>query len=266
MGAMHSFVRARAVRVAVVVLLLPLTGCARLLGAFPSGASAATVGDLKEVTRLTALGDSVPYGTACNCIPYPRLTAADISHVARHNVKQVNDSVPGYTSEQVMDQLENNPAVELQVMGSQAVLVEVGANDVQYSTTCKTNVACYDARLPRLQHNLSVIANRVDRLAGGNVTLIMLDYWSVWLGGKYAAQQGQAYVDASRQVTASVSNLIRRVAVAHGGYWINLRTAFEGPNEQYDETNLLAPDGDHPNAAGHVRIEQAIAQTLALHA
>jgi lysophospholipase L1-like esterase len=243
-------------------LLLPLTGCAPLLVA----SSPATVGDLKEVTRLTALGDSVPYGTACKCIPYPRLTAADISHVARHSVKSMNDSVPGYTSEQVMDQLETNRAVQFHVAVSQAVLVEIGANDVHFSAKCKTNVACYDRRLPRLQHNLGAIANRINRLTGGHVTLVMLDYWNVWLGGKYAAAHGPAYVDASHRVTASVSNLIRRVAIAHGGYWIDLRTAFRGPNDSYDETHLLAPDGDHPNAAGHVRIEQAIAHTLALHA
>lgn len=254
---------ARIVPVALVLMLLPLSSCARLLTvARPS----ATVGNLKEVTRLTALGDSVPHGTACKCIPFPRLTAADISHVTRHSVKQMNDSVPGYTSEDVMDQLENNRAVMFHVAVSQAVLVEVGANDVAHSATCKNDVACYDRRLPRLQHNLSAIANRIDRLTGGKVTLVMLDYWNVWLGGKYAAQHGQAYVAASHQVTASVSDLIRRVAQAHGGYWIDLRAAFRGPSYSYDETHLLAPDGDHPNAAGHVRIEQAIAKTLALHA
>jgi lysophospholipase L1-like esterase len=247
----------------VALLLLPLTGCARLLAATMSPTK---VGDLAEVTRLTALGDSVPYGTNCGCIPYPRLTAADISHVARHGIKSMNDSVPGYTSEQVMDQLEGDPVVEFHVAASQAVLVEVGANDVHFSAQCETNVACYDARLPRLQHNLGVIANRIAKLSNGNATLIMLDYWNVWQGGKYGAERGRAYVDASEQVTANVSHLIRRVAVAHGGYWIDLQTAFKGPDRQYDETHLLASDGDHPNAAGHARIEQTIAQTLSLHA
>jgi lysophospholipase L1-like esterase len=255
--------RPTTVALALALVLLPLTGCTRFLAAH---FAAAQVGDLKEVTRLAALGDSVPYGTACNCIPYPRLTAADISHVTHHAVKSMNDSVPGYTSQNVVDQLDNNRAVQFQVAVSQAVLVEVGANDVHYSTTCGTNVACYDPNLSSLQHNLGAIANRINQLRDDNVNLIMLDYWNVWLGGKYAAQRGPAYVDASEALTARVSDLIRRTAVAHGGYWINLRRAFKGPSYSYDETQYLAPDGDHPNAAGHVRIEQAIAHTLALHA
>jgi lysophospholipase L1-like esterase len=88
----------------------------------------------------------------------------------------------------------------------------------------------------------------------------------VWLGGSYAQQQGPAYVDAAAQVTASISNTIKTVAATTHCYFVDLRTAFKGPNQEYDETHLLAPDGDHPNAAGHVRIEEAIAETLAREA
>jgi hypothetical protein len=42
---------------------------------------------LAHVSALTALGDSVPDGTACNCTPYPQLTAAYVASITRHAVK-----------------------------------------------------------------------------------------------------------------------------------------------------------------------------------
>jgi hypothetical protein len=50
---------------------------------------------LSDVSELTALGDSVPHGSACNCTPYPQLTGA-------HHTS--NDAVPGFTSTDVLHQ------------------------------------------------------------------------------------------------------------------------------------------------------------------
>ena len=53
------------------------------------------VAKLKEVTATTALGDSVPYGTACDCTPYPQLVGADVAHAAGHPVRITNAAVAG---------------------------------------------------------------------------------------------------------------------------------------------------------------------------
>jgi lysophospholipase L1-like esterase len=59
-------------------------------------------------------------------------------------------------------------------------------------------------------------------------------------------------------VTAQVNALIERTAVATASEYVDLATAFKGPDHSYDETHYLAPDGDHPNAAGHQRIADAV--------
>src|SRR6478609_1103685 len=45
------------------------------------------VAKLEEVVATTALGDSVPYGTACECTPFPQLVGADVAQVASHSVE-----------------------------------------------------------------------------------------------------------------------------------------------------------------------------------
>ena len=213
---------------------------------------------------MTALGDSVPYGTACDCEPYPQLSASDVERVAGHLVEVSNDAKPGYTSTDVVHQLQHDAGVVAHIEASQAIMVEVGANDVAYSSSCGTNASCYDAKLPQVEANLDAVVRRVHELTHGRkIAIVLLDYWSVWLGGQYAEAQGPAYVDAANTVTASVNDLIRSTAHSTGSIYVDLRAAFRGPDETWDETHLLAPDGDHPNAAGHERIAQAIADTVA---
>jgi lysophospholipase L1-like esterase len=232
-------------RLAVLILL----GC--LLCACGTSTAART-------RSLVALGDSVPRGTNCNCTPYPQLSADGLSASA------ANDSVAGYTTKNVLNQLSKDTKVIEHVRAADAVEIEVGANDVAYNKSCGTNVKCYEPKLPTMEKNLSSIVKRVHELAGKKVLVVLLDYWSVWLGGQYAEAHGDAYVAAAEEMTDRVDTAIESLAKQSKSAYVDLRAAFKGPNYTYDETHYLSSDGDHPNAAGHKQIAKAIEQTLHL--
>ena len=174
-----------------------------------------------------------------------------------------NEAVGGFTSRDVLHQLTSASSAIESVKAANLVEVEVGANDVAYSSSCGTDAACYLPRMADLSMNLRNIVDRVHELAAGHaVDVVLLDYWSVWLGGQYAQQQGQAYVDAAATVTGKVNTVIRDVAAQTGSGYVDLRAAFKGPDYTYDETHYLAADGDHPNAAGHRQIAAALGEVV----
>src|SRR5215467_3749072 len=60
---------------------------------------------------IVALGDSVPRGTNCDCRPYPPLTADGLGSLTRKKVAIANDSVAGYTTSDVLQQLSTKDSV-----------------------------------------------------------------------------------------------------------------------------------------------------------
>jgi lysophospholipase L1-like esterase len=200
----------------------------------------------------------VPRGTNCDCRPYPPLSADGLGASSGRKVTAINDSVAGYTTSNVLHQLESDGGVIHHVRTADAVEIEVGANDVAYTKACGTAVECYTPRIPTVEKNLAAIVGRVRQLTSGHkVLVVLLDYWSVWLGGKYAAAKGDAYVTAAENVTDQVNAVIKSTAAKSGSVYVDLRAAFKGPDYAYDETHYLSNDGDHPNAAGHRRIATA---------
>ena len=238
-------------------------GCSASPSGAPSDASSPGSGSAtpRRTWSVVALGDSVPAGSGCGCTPYPQLSGEDLASPPERTVTVANDAVGGYTTDDVLAQLQGDAAVIDRVRTADVVEVEVGANDVGYSSSCGTSAACYQPTVPVIEKNLAAIVARVHELASGHqVLVVLLDYWSVWLGGQYAAAQGDAYVAAAAEVTGQVNDVIRSTASTTSSAYVDLRTAFKGPDHAYDETHYLAPDGDHPNAAGH---EQIAAATVA---
>jgi acyl-CoA thioesterase I len=239
------------VRGAVIGLVL-LVGLAELAGCSSRSGQPA---DRRAPSRLSALGDSVPAGSACRCQPYPPLVGGP--------ARTANDAVPGYRSQDVVDQLDQDRGAQAEVARSSVVLIEVGANDVAETEACGIRVACYQPDLGPLRANLDRIVARVHQLDHTRpLQVVLIDYWSVWLAGQYAQDRGAAYVSAADRLTAQVNAVIVGVADRTGSVHVDLVRAFSGPDGTDDETDLLAPDGDHPNAAGQARIAQAVEQAL----
>jgi lysophospholipase L1-like esterase len=212
---------------------------------------------------VVALGDSVPAGGGCGCTPYPQLSASSLTIPGTREVSATNDAINGATSSDVLASVTRDQHTESHVAAADVVEIEVGANDVGFSTRCGTTVSCYEQTVPTVERNLRDIVARVHALAEGHsILIVLLDYWSVWLGGAYAEAQGQAYVDAATAVTHQVNAVIAQTAAATRSAYVDLRAAFKGPDYSYDETHYLAPDGDHPNASGHQRIAQAVVDVV----
>lgn len=224
----------------------------------PRARATASASGSPQTWSIVALGDSVPRGTNCHCTPYPPLTAQGLTASSGRTVTAANDSVAGATTSTVLAQLKSDRAVVGQMRKARVVEIEIAANDVGYTRSCGVDVACYAPRIPMIETNLAEIVGRVRKLATGRKPLVvLLDYWSVWLGGKYAAANGEAYVTAAEEVTDRVNTVIKSTAAKSGSAYVDLRAAFKGPDYAYDETHYLSSDGDHPNAAGHEKIADA---------
>ena len=241
----------------LIALSCAATGCSASSPGSKASPSTRASG-AQRTWSIVALGDSVPRGTNCDCQPYPPLTAEGLTASSGRTVTATNDSVAGFTTANVLEQLKSDGNVISHVRTADAVEIEIGANDVAYSNSCGTVVACYAPQIPAVKKNLAAIVHRVRHLTSGRKALVvLLDYWSVWLGGQYATAMGEAYVAAAKKVTDEVNDVIKSTAARSGSAYVDLRAAFKGPNYDYDETHYLSNDGDHPNAAGQQLIASA---------
>jgi lysophospholipase L1-like esterase len=171
----------------------------------------------------------------------------------------MNDAVAGYTTSDVLKQLNSDSSVIDHVRKVDAVEINVGANDIPYNANrCGTSVDCYAPLVSPMKMNLAAIVSRIHELTSGHkVLVVLLDYWSIWLGGTYAREHGHAYVSAARKMTAQVDAAVKMTATESGLAFVSERRAFKGPSFGYIESHYLTSDGEHPNAAGHQAIANA---------
>lgn len=211
---------------------------------------------------VLALGDSVPAGKACGCHPYVDLVAARLASATGRPVTADNDAVSGYDSADLRRALRRSSRVRHDVARAGLILVTVGANDLGYrgDSTCGTDLRCYTRDLAAMERRVDVDLTLVRGLAGRRATVMVTGYWNVWQDGAVAARAGSAFVRTSRLVTRAANLALARVSARRGARYVDLLTGFR-PGDK-DDTALLAPDGDHPNAAGHRLIASVLLAAL----
>jgi lysophospholipase L1-like esterase len=238
-----------------------------------SGESAGSQFGAPPLHTVVGLGDSVPAGSACECSDYVSLLAQSLGRAHGSTVQSTNLASPGQTSSGLLDQL-GDAGVRSAVAGADVVVLTIGANDVEGTnpTSCPSGNAadgdavvatCFAPRLDALAGNLDRALGQLTSLpTTPGARVLVTGYWNVYLDGAVAKARGETYVQLADAATRAVNARIASAARAHGATFVDLFPAFRGDDGSQDCTDLLAPDGDHPDADGHALIARVLAAAL----
>jgi lysophospholipase L1-like esterase len=219
------------------------------------------------VRHVVGLGDSVPAGTACGCRPYVALVADALARTQHADVTESNLAVPGLTTQGLLTELDQS-TVQRAVRGADLTIVTIGANDFDSRTVTDADcgpdahLACYRPTLLRLGELLDRVVDRLQALgARPGAGIVLTGYWNVFRDGQVGRQRGAAYVRNSDALTTAVDDVVAGTAARTRVTYVDVYQPFKGDGDR-DDTSLLAPDGDHPNADGHRVIAEAIAAAV----
>lgn len=215
--------------------------------------------------RVVALGDSVTAGSVCGCDAFPVVYARLLSRQQGRPVQVDNLGIGGLGSAGMLHQLGQAPTARA-VAAADVVLVTIGANDFSDHKGDITQDACerpgsgdcVTDELDAMRRRVVEALTRIRRIRAGAPTRVLVTgYWNVFEDGRVARQSySSAGLAATLDLTVRANARLRRAADASGATYVDLLGPFrQAPG---DVTQLLAGDGDHPNAEGH----RLIARTL----
>lgn len=250
----------------VLTTVLVLGGCAVTSDPSPasSGAPVHVTSPTPSRWKVVAVGDSVTSGTNCNCTPFPQLYAKDISRTRGVPTSAQNFGAPGQDSDELLAELQNSSSsVARAVAGANIDLVTIGANDFSDHHGQVTNGSCtgncLKDELVHMRSNVLSILKNIQALRHGLPTAVLVTgYWNVFEDGRVAQAFPPTGRRATQQLTWMANQEIRSAAHTTGETYVDLYRPFNGPASQGNITNLLAPDGDHPNARGQQLIADAL--------
>lgn len=215
--------------------------------------------------RVVALGDSVTSGARCGCMAFPSLYGKDLARARGTHVTVRNLGQGGQDSTGLLAQLRRpGSAQQSAVRRVDIVLVTIGANDfgdhhadvVTDRCALTARRSCVDGEMRELGRNMRALLARIHALRAGRPTAVLVTgYWNVFEDGNVARRAfSPAGFRATRRLTFQADAVLRSATVAEGATFVGLYAPFHGPAAHGDVTNLLASDGNHPDAAGQALI------------
>jgi acyl-CoA thioesterase I len=210
--------------------------------------------DMTPAADVVTFGDSVPAGSACGCEPFPDLYARLLSPAGR----SVDLAQGGYTSADVLRQLAD-PGTRDAVRGATVVLIMVGANDLAGVVQDGDGDDSYRAAAAGVRDNVVAAVGAVRAAHAAPVPVVVLGYWNVVQDGAVGlAEFGAGGERRAASATRYANDALRAAAARTSAAYLPTYAVFKGDDGARDPTDLLAPDGDHPNARGHAAIAAAL--------
>lgn len=204
--------------------------------------------------HVVGVGDSVMAGAHCDCDGIPDEYAVTLSRRIDRTVSATNLGVSGDTTSDLLDLVRHDKKTRQQIRDSDVVLVIIGANDLipqwrEWSAS-SCDDTCYNPAIKTMSSQLDDILAEIDDLHPDRQSVLVANYWNVFTDGDVARSDGgQEQIDWSNDVTVAANKAILQAADAHGATPVDVDEPFQTASGG-DPTQLLADDGDHPNAAG----------------
>ena len=205
----------------------------------------------------TALGDSLADGVLAEQ-GYVQRYATYVNLDTGANVDTTNLGVPGWHSSDLLNALQTHPDFRSSLSSAQVITWDIGGDDLANAHSHFTegicggtdNQDCLRSAVTTLEQNWSAIISQILQVRStGNTIIRTMDIYN-----PYVASDMQAgNFDKLEPYLDEVNHYIHSTASAHGIPVANVHQAFNGADGKTDPNTLglLAPDGFHPNDAGH---------------
>lgn len=212
--------------------------------------------------RYTAVGSSNASGLYSKD-SYNELFRAIVEQDTGVKVDFHNRAVPGWTSQEVLNEITKNPARQAEFAASDIIIWDAGYNEIGYATRqfiagngdCggENGLACYEEAFATIMANADRIAAELQRLRAGKPTLnVLVTNWN------QLPTDNPLFAMNEMGMNLMVDHF-RASAEIYGYQVLDIRDIVNGPNhDQAVPAEYLAKDGQHLSLNAHAKIAEAL--------